>query len=104
MSVRNVGNNNQPIVGDSNVASTAIQNIAPGEPHPFVGPLNLQSDQAKRAVQTSLTYIGNQSQTLGIKTPSKELVAGSVVTDEIGMTHVRLDRVYKGLKVFGEQV
>jgi len=73
------------------------------------GPLELHSPEARGAIQKSLDFIQKQS-----GGSSRGLVPGgeaqgsfsprSVTRDELGMTHVRLDRTHEGVKVFGEQV
>src|SRR5437899_6739054 len=76
-------------------ADGASQSIAPGEPNPnAAGPLSLQGQEGKDAIQASLNYLNGPGRSLGINNPSKELVARSAERDEFGMTHVRLDRVY----------
>ncbi|WNG13271.1 M4 family metallopeptidase [Cystobacter fuscus] len=74
-----------------------------------VGPLALDSQEAKDAIQKSLTHLRSTAPTAG-----RGLVAGGDVSskvtprqvfkDELGMTHVRLDRTHEGTKVFAEQL
>ncbi|WP_224244717.1 M4 family metallopeptidase [Hyalangium gracile] len=88
------------------VALTA-QTAAPVVAKP--GPLELQSPEAQAAVRKSLEFIQSQSSVnnqgivAGGRTPGS-FSPRSVTRDELGMTHVRLDRTHEGVKVFGEQV
>src|SRR5262245_61329464 len=104
MAVRDVNNNNNlQIVGDP--ISELRQPTTASATQSGPGQLRLDSDAAKKAVATSLNYLtGDRAQAVGINNANKELVVRSAETDELGMTHVRLDRVYNGLKVYGEQV
>ncbi|WP_224366329.1 M4 family metallopeptidase [Hyalangium versicolor] len=73
------------------------------------GPLALETPEAQAAVQKSLEFIQSQSSisnqgiVAGGRTPAS-FDPRSVTRDELGMTHVRLDRTHEGVKVFGEQV
>ncbi len=77
---------------------------------PPVGRLSLDSREAQSAIQTSLAHLTPNTKTSirnpgiagGIQFPS--YTPKSVDRDELGMTHVRLDRQHEGVKVFGEQV
>ncbi|MCY0999955.1 M4 family metallopeptidase [Myxococcus sp. MISCRS1] len=75
---------------------------------PPVGRLALDSKEAQSAIQTALQHLD-----VGTKLPSQGLRGGiqypsfvpkNVERDELGMTHVRLDRQHEGVKVYGEQV
>ncbi|MBL8150434.1 MAG: M4 family metallopeptidase [Blastocatellia bacterium] len=69
------------------------------------GSLPLESEQAKRAIETSVNYLmGSTARTMGIAAANRELAARTVEADELGMMHVRMDRIYNGVKVYGEQV
>src|SRR5512140_2217871 len=64
--------------------------------------IELDSPEAQKAIQLALP-----SQTGGIVGPNvtgNRFQPRSVDVDDFGLTHVRLDRTFKGLKVFGEQV
>ncbi|MFL5356077.1 M4 family metallopeptidase [Archangium sp.] len=73
------------------------------------GPLALNSVEARNAIQRSVNFLQQQS-----GATSRGVVPGagaaasvsprSVQKDELGMTHVRLDRTHEGVKVFGEQL
>jgi bacillolysin len=74
---------------------------------PLPGPVSPSSREGQAAVQTSLDYLNKQAgQTL--RGPafdaSKAFTPRTIERDELGMTHVRLDRMHEGTKVFGEQV
>ncbi|PTL79043.1 M4 family metallopeptidase [Vitiosangium sp. GDMCC 1.1324] len=76
---------------------------------PSTGPLSLSSKEAQSAIQTSLDYLQKQSSTgnRGIvpgPSASQSVAPRSVEKDDLGMTHVRMDRQHEGVKVFGEQL
>ncbi|KFE64265.1 M4 family metallopeptidase [Hyalangium minutum] len=93
--------------GNKPLVSLTAQTAAPASATP--GPLELSSPEARGAIQKSLDFIQKQS-----GGSSRGFVPGgdaqsafsprSVTRDELGMTHVRLDRTHEGVKVFGEQV
>src|SRR6218665_639416 len=72
------------------------------------GPLALQSPEAQTAIQKSVDFLQQNSPAhRGVvpNTPvSASLTPKQVFKDELGMTHVRMDRTHEGVKVFGEQV
>jgi len=96
------------VVGQVETRHVPLPTIAPGELHPLApGRLDLQSAAAQSAVKNSLDFFaGKQLASLvaGDSVNPKNLVARSVDRDELGMTHVRLDRMQDGLKVYGQQV
>src|ERR1051326_548726 len=118
MTVRNV-NDNQ-IVGDPLADLNRQGNVTVGDPLASLSQvgsgsatatrtpanLSMDSDAAKKAIQTSLNYLGSTNTAVSglAANPGREVVARSVFTDELGMTHVRMDRVYNGLPVWGQQV
>jgi bacillolysin len=80
-----------------------------GGPVRTAGPLSPTSRDGQAAIQATLNHINEQVKT------SESLVASnfdaasafspkSIERDELGMTHVRMDRMHEGVKVFGEQV
>ncbi|WP_163997018.1 M4 family metallopeptidase [Pyxidicoccus caerfyrddinensis] len=66
------------------------------------GRLPLESMDAQNAIQASLAHIAPESESL-IRQPAS-FVPKNVERDELGMVHVRMDRVHEGVKVFGEQI
>lgn len=67
--------------------------------------LSTKSAAAKQAVKASIDFINSQQGIAkGEKVDSKTLTPRSIERDELGMTHVRMDRQFEGVKVFGEQV
>jgi Zn-dependent metalloprotease len=73
------------------------------------GPLSPTSLEGQAAIKATLNHINEQVKT------SESLIASnfdaaqafspkSIERDELGMTHVRMDRMHEGVKVFGEQV
>ncbi|MBJ6763056.1 M4 family metallopeptidase [Myxococcaceae bacterium JPH2] len=84
----------------------AEQTLTPLAAQPKVGRLALDSKEAQSAIQTSLAYLTppQTAQTLMANRSGATLSPKSVDRDELGMTHVRLDRMHEGVKVFGEQL
>ncbi|WNG48625.1 M4 family metallopeptidase [Archangium minus] len=76
---------------------------------PTTGPLPLGSPEAQSAIQKSIDFLQKQSSS-GLRgvvpgpSASQAVSPRSVEKDELGMTHVRLDRQHEGVKVFGEQL
>ncbi|MDY7226850.1 M4 family metallopeptidase [Hyalangium rubrum] len=77
------------------------------------GPVAPTSVEGQAAIQATLSHINQQMNTAeslrgGSPAPafdaSKAFSPKSVERDELGMTHVRMDRMHEGVKVFGEQV
>ncbi|ATB29956.1 M4 family metallopeptidase [Melittangium boletus] len=72
------------------------------------GPLSLRSAEAQTAIQKSVDFLQQNSPTQRGIVPSTPVSAAltpkQVFKDELGMTHVRMDRTHEGVKVFGEQV
>jgi zinc metalloprotease ZmpA len=56
------------------------------------------------ALSASLAYLQTQAQEWGIRDAPSEFRLRQVVRDSLGQSHVRLDQVYQGLQVFGQQV
>src|SRR5512140_2365250 len=82
--------------------------IVPGTQTPVApGPMNMRSREAQDAIEKSMQFI---DQKIGgsLKAQGGDATtmfdARLVEKDNLGMTHVRLDRVQDGLKVWGEQV
>ncbi|MCY1034082.1 M4 family metallopeptidase [Corallococcus sp. BB11-1] len=94
-------------VGGTNTAAavaapttTPTQGAAPGR-------LALDSKEAQSAIQTSLKHLTppmTASSLLAANKSGPTLAPKSVERDALGMTHVRLDRVHEGVKVYGEQL
>ncbi|MBK7993381.1 MAG: proprotein convertase P-domain-containing protein [Blastocatellia bacterium] len=104
--IRNTTNaqNDQQIVGDP----IAQVNRTPANPlASSTRDVELNSPEAQRAIQTSMNHLGSSASiargAVNVN-PGRELSPRSVVQDELGMMHVRMDRTYNGLKVYGEQV
>ncbi|MEW6736079.1 MAG: M4 family metallopeptidase [Acidobacteriota bacterium] len=113
MPVSRLNNQDNAVVGDpiADINRTvgpdsisAPQGTTSGEANRNVGPLSLRETLAQSAIDTSLNHLRGPDRVSGINDPSRELVARSVDRDELGMMHVRMDRVYNGLKVYGQQV
>jgi len=75
------------------------------------GPLSPSSAEGQAAVKATLDFLsqqgGSASLTRGGSTAfdaSKAFTPRTIERDELGMTHVRMDRQHEGVKVFGEQV
>src|SRR6185436_6879292 len=69
-----------------------------------VGPIDQNSADARRALSTSLEYLGERVLPGLEGSRDTRFAVRTMERDELGMTHVRLDRLYKGVKVFPEQV
>ncbi|HLT31877.1 MAG TPA: M4 family metallopeptidase [Myxococcaceae bacterium] len=65
-------------------------------------PLDLETEKAQQAIDKSLAYLSQQGLSRG--NAANAFSPRTVTTDELGMTHVRLDRVHNGIAVLGEQV
>ncbi len=79
---------------------------------PLPGPVATDSKEGQAAIQATLSYL-NQQAPVGESLraggrpavdASQSFSPKSVERDELGMTHVRMDRMHEGVKVFGEQV
>jgi len=76
------------------------------------GPLSPSSTEGQAAVKATLDFLskqgGSAALTRGGSAPafdaSKSFTPRTIERDELGMTHVRMDRTHEGVKVFGEQV
>ncbi len=69
------------------------------------GPLPLDSAAAKAAIEKSIAYLNSQQGAgRSFDDAAKAFKPRAVVQDNLGMTHVRLDRTVDGVKVFGEQI
>jgi len=93
-----------PATGRAAVALTAAQAALPS-----AGPLALSSPEARTAILKSLDFLQRQSgaTTRGVVPDagaSASVSPRSVERDALGMTHVRMDRMHEGKKVFGEQL
>ena len=75
--------------------------IAVGEPYPQP-PLS-RSEIEQRAITATYRYLANQNSLAGTKVENSFRVA-RVETDELGMAHVRMDQVVKGLRVCDQQI
>jgi thermolysin len=56
------------------------------------------------AVRRSMTHLKSRGASAGVRDPDAELKLLSAKQDDLGMTHLRLNQVYKGVPVFGGQV
>jgi Zn-dependent metalloprotease len=93
-----------PATGRAAVALTEAQASLPSP-----GPLALSSPEARTAILKSLDFLQRQSgaTTRGVVPDagaSASVSPRSVERDALGMTHVRMDRMHEGKKVFGEQL
>jgi bacillolysin len=76
------------------------------------GPLSPSSAEGQAAVKATLNFLSQQGGPVAALTrggspafdASKAFTPRTIERDELGMTHVRMDRTHEGLKVFGEQV
>ncbi|HVE86581.1 MAG TPA: hypothetical protein VND93_27175, partial [Myxococcales bacterium] len=84
------------------VALPSMASLVP--PARVVGPLELTSPDARQAVDSSMNYLNLRIGETLRGDAHDEFSVRSVERDELGMTHVRMDRVHDGLKVYPEQV
>ncbi len=74
------------------------------------GPVSPESREGQAAVKATVEFLNQQASTAeGIKAPpafdaSQSFRPKTIERDELGMTHVRMERLHEGVKVFGEQV
>jgi bacillolysin len=72
------------------------------------GPIALDSAEGRKFVQRAQDTLGLLGQRSGLVGPAAagggQFAGRSVERDELGMTHVRMDRTEGGLPVFGQQV
>jgi Zn-dependent metalloprotease len=78
-----------------------VDGIAPGEPHPQAPVNRAEFEQA--AIAASYRYLASQSDLAGERAESSFRVV-HVETDEIGMAHVRMEQIIKGLRVCDQQI
>jgi len=69
-----------------------------------VGPIALDSAEGRQFVQKAQDALGVLGQRSGLAAGGGQFAGHSVERDELGMTHVRMDRTEGGLPVFGQQV
>ncbi len=65
---------------------------------------SVSSSDDDTAFQASLSHLQTQAEEWGIKDAKEDFRLRRIVRDELGMTHVRLDQMYKGIPVFGQQL
>ncbi len=81
------------------------QSILPGDMYPVApGPLALNSAAAQKAIASTQQFLVLNLGLGGSGQGTPEFQPRVVEMDVLGMTHVRMDRLQDGLKVFGEQV
>ncbi|MDQ3266822.1 MAG: M4 family metallopeptidase [Myxococcota bacterium] len=81
------------------------QSILPGDMYPVApGPLALTSPAAQKAIASTQQFLVLNLGLGGTGQGTPEFQPRAVEMDVLGMTHVRMDRLQDGLKVFGEQV
>jgi bacillolysin len=73
------------------------------------GVLPTNSPEAKAAINATLQYLnrqvdGGSALVGGGFDSAKAFTAKTVERDQLGMVHVRMDRSFEGIKVFGEQI
>jgi bacillolysin len=77
---------------------------------PHQGPVSPTSAEGQAAIKATVDFLNEQSgasESLvkgGRPDAGQSLSPRSIERDELGMTHVRMDRTHEGVKVFGEQV
>ncbi len=77
---------------------------------PFQGPVSPTSAEGQAAIKATVDFLNQQpslSESLvkgGRPDAGQSLSPRNIERDELGMTHVRMDRTHEGVKVFGEQL
>jgi Zn-dependent metalloprotease len=77
---------------------------------PMRGPVSPASAEGQAAVKATVEFLNQQagaSESLmkgGRPDAAQSLTPRTIEKDELGMTHVRMDRTHEGVKVFGEQI
>jgi Zn-dependent metalloprotease len=79
-----------------------LMEIAIGEPHPTKPPIS-RAELEQKAISASYRYLSDEN-TVGINKAENSFRVVKVETDELGMAHVRMEQVIKGLRVYGQQV
>ncbi|MGZ3457387.1 MAG: M4 family metallopeptidase [Archangium sp.] len=100
----------KPVNTPSPITSSepAAKNTAkPLVPQPRQGRIALDSPEGQGAIQATLAHLESQrAAPMGraLVAASQAFAPRNIERDELGMMHVRMDRVHEGVKVFGEQV
>jgi len=96
---------------DAQARPAQAKTAVPLTPPVKSGPVPVDSAQGKAAVQTTVDFLQKQaaptvSQLMAGKTGlnAADFAPRAVEQDDLGMTHVRMDRKSEGVPVFGEQV
>ncbi len=79
---------------------TAVQVVQAGTTTP--GGVSSMDD--KSAFQTSISHLKNHALDWGINNADTEFRLNRISRDNLGQVHVRLDQIYKGIPVFGQQL
>lgn len=61
-------------------------------------------DWVERAFRRGLAHLRQHGAALGLVDPAAEVALAGADRDELGMTHVRLNQVFRGVPVFGGQL
>ena len=56
------------------------------------------------ALHRSMAHLRSHGESAGVRDPEAELTLLAARQDDLGLTHLRLDQVYKGVPVFGGQI
>ncbi len=67
-------------------------------------PGGVSSMDDRLAFQTSISHLKKQAQDWGIQNADTEFRLNRISRDNLGQVHVRLDQIYKGIPVFGQQL
>jgi Zn-dependent metalloprotease len=78
---------------DENGLAIAISGILP----------NVALPQSKSIEDQSFAYLEIMKEAIGIANPEKEFKIIDIRTDDIGMTHIRLQQQYEGIPVHGKE-
>jgi Zn-dependent metalloprotease len=67
-------------------------------------PGGVSSTDDKLAFQTSISHLKKHAQDWGIQNADTEFRLDRISQDNLGQEHVRLDQIYNGISVFGQQL
>jgi Zn-dependent metalloprotease len=87
--IANPANNQQP-----------VSTIAVGEPHPSQPMTTI----TREAISASYNYLARQMKTLDASKVESSFQVTKYHTDELGMTHVRMQQMINGVRVYGQEV
>lgn len=92
---------NKDIFSDMSYAKNGILNFAESKPNAGI---SFESRSEENVVSASYSFMNNIKVAMKINDPSDEFQKMTIVDDEYGWTHIKMQQYYKGIKVYGGQV